>query len=510
MRVLEPADVGPWVREVLLNPHREKPVVAVTTHPRTGNTWIEPKDLAATLEDLADVVCLETGDATWELTDAVPPRLDVYGGAVRVWWPDLREDSDPYDHRLYFIRSAGQARAVFDEIVRSVRQEAKKPEKAAIATATVRSISGTTVELEAGEFEGELRYADIPLAELARCLAVGMELRARPVQPLGDGRWEFSVQGLLPSPWEWAAQVLEAEAVVTGRVQATRDFGVFVEVLPRVTGLVHVSEIDWTYVNSVEEFVKPGELVAVKVMTFDPTNRKLELSIKRAYGGDPRDVPPLVPGGVPFAWPTEEAPAQAEPPASATALQEQVTSLTAELDAAIADRKALRDRNRELSKQLRSAEDRVQRVERELAPELDPLSSERAFLLGVRLTYARLLDEGTRHDYPLQRMRVGPSFLESLRRLDGVDTEKVLEVCAQVAACMAHELTAREVHQLRDGSRGAGGRVRSSDQAQAWRCSLQVNTPSARRLHWWAIPGNEGQIIEFASVGVHDDFSIPE
>lgn len=41
-------------------------------------------------------------------------------------------------------------------------------------------------------------------------------------------------------------------------------------------------------------------------------------------------------------------------------------------------------------------------------------------------------------------------------------------------------------------------------------CALQVNTPSARRLHWWAIPGKAGQTIEFASVGLHDDFSIPE
>src|SRR5690606_18697623 len=98
----------------------------------------------------------------------------------------------------------------------------------------------------------------------------------------------------------------------------------------------------------------------------------------------------------------------------------------------------------------------------------------------------------------------------SLRKLDGIDIDKVLEVCAQVAANMAHELPAREVHQLRAGSRGAGSRVRASDQAQAWRCSLQANTPSARRLHWWAVPGPEGQVIEFASVGLHDEFRIPE
>jgi hypothetical protein len=84
MRVLQAADVGGWVQQVLLDPRRRRPVVAVTTRPRIGGTWIEPTEFEAALEGLADVVCLETGDATWELTDALPPRLDVYGRDPRL------------------------------------------------------------------------------------------------------------------------------------------------------------------------------------------------------------------------------------------------------------------------------------------------------------------------------------------------------------------------------------------------------------------------------------------
>ena len=107
-------------------------------------------------------------------------------------------------------------------------------------------------------------------------------------------------------------------------------------------------------------------------------------------------------------------------------------------------------------------------------------------------------------------MRAGPQFLASLRSLDGVALDKVLEVCAHVAAGTAHELAAREVHQLRAGTRGAATRVREADGAQAWRCALQVNTPSARRLHWWNVPTDDGAVIEFACVGVHDRVDIPE
>lgn len=95
VRWLQPDDIPGWVSSVLLNESRGKPIVAVTTQPRSGRTWLSPDELAAALGDAAEVVCLVTGETTWELTDALPPRLDVYGGAVRIWWPGLRRDPVP-------------------------------------------------------------------------------------------------------------------------------------------------------------------------------------------------------------------------------------------------------------------------------------------------------------------------------------------------------------------------------------------------------------------------------
>lgn len=79
---------------------------------------------------------------------------------------------------------------------------------------------------------------------------------------------------------------------------------------------------------------------------------------------------------------------------------------------------------------------------------------------------------------------------------------KDVEVCPHVAAGIAHTIAAREVHQLRAGSRGAQSRFRPDDGAQAWRCELQVNTLSARRMHWWSVPG--------PNVDVHDAYGIPD
>jgi hypothetical protein len=163
----------------------------------------------------------------------------------------------------------------------------------------------------------------------------------------------------------------------------------------------------------------------------------------------------------------------------------------------------------DLRRQLRSREDRLRTIESRSRGDVDPTSSETAFLAAVRIDHARRFNESDRHRYPLRRMRVGREFLARLRAIDGVPIEKVVEVCAQVACLRAHEIPGREVHELRAGPAGAPAVVRKRDGAKAWRCSLQDGTPSARRLHWWDVPGPDGRTIEFASVAVHDDFSIP-
>jgi len=481
MRVLEAQDVGAWVR-TLLHPDRERPVVAVTTQPGSSSTWIDPARLDAAIGDPADVVCLETGDATWAFAAALPPRLDVYGGAVRVWWPGLHTGSDPYDHRLFFLHSPVEAEAVFDRIVAAVRSRAadRPRAEAAVVSATVHRIEGEEIWLDADGHVGVLRQADLPLADLARAVAVGLILRVQPLRCGADGTWEFSARGLLPSPWERVLAELKIGDVVLGAVQNVVDYGAFVDLLPQVAGLVHKSEIDWTFVESVGDFVQMGQLVPVKLVAFDRDGRKIELSIKRALGTDPRELPSLVPDGPPFRWPEQAAAAPARAQEFVPAQQElqpddgmraRVRELEDELAAAAADRAQLAEQNRtlrlqaqELRRELRSAEDRHEALERRVASAADPLSSERAFLLGVRQTYARMFEEGDRLQYPLRRMRVGPEFLASLRALDGIDLDKVLEVCAQVAADKSHEIAAREVHQLRAGSRGAGTHVRADEQ----------------------------------------------
>ena len=107
------------------------------------------------------------------------------------------------------------------------------------------------------------------------------------------------------------------------------------------------------------------------------------------------------------------------------------------------------------------------------------------------------------HDRPLPGYSVGPRFLDSLSRLEGIKEEKVADVVFEVVTGLAPQIPGREVHHLRIGAGGDNPvRVRE-DGAMAWRASLQVKTPSARRLHYWILPNGD---IELARVATHDDF----
>ncbi len=65
-----------------------------------------------------------------------------------------------------------------------------------------------------------------------------------------------------------------------GKVKSIMPYGAFVEVMPGVDGLLHISELEWRKVDKVEEILKEGDLVKFKVTGKDPKTGKLKLSRK--------------------------------------------------------------------------------------------------------------------------------------------------------------------------------------------------------------------------------------
>ncbi len=85
---------------------------------------------------------------------------------------------------------------------------------------------------------------------------------------------------------DWVKQLtreVKAGETFEGRVTRILDFGAFVEILPKVEGLVHISELAPYRVNTVDDIVKIGQMVHVLVHEIDTMGR-LNLSMKRAEG----------------------------------------------------------------------------------------------------------------------------------------------------------------------------------------------------------------------------------
>jgi small subunit ribosomal protein S1 len=72
--------------------------------------------------------------------------------------------------------------------------------------------------------------------------------------------------------------------VVEGRVTKIVAFGAFVQILPGVEGLVHISELAQHHVESPAEVVRPGDELKVKILEVDDSRRRLSLSVKRVEG----------------------------------------------------------------------------------------------------------------------------------------------------------------------------------------------------------------------------------
>jgi small subunit ribosomal protein S1 len=97
----------------------------------------------------------------------------------------------------------------------------------------------------------------------------------------------LGLKQLTASPWDNVQTKYPPGAIVTGRVTRLMDFGAFVELEPAVEGLIHVSELAPQRVRRVQDVVREGQEVRVAVLSVDPGQRRISLSLKAALPKEP-------------------------------------------------------------------------------------------------------------------------------------------------------------------------------------------------------------------------------
>ena len=95
-----------------------------------------------------------------------------------------------------------------------------------------------------------------------------------------EGRVSLSFKATTPGPWDGVEQKLAAGDVIEGTVKRLTDFGAFVEVLPGIDGLVHISQISHKRVENPKDVLKVGQEVTVKVLEVNAADERVSLSIK--------------------------------------------------------------------------------------------------------------------------------------------------------------------------------------------------------------------------------------
>jgi small subunit ribosomal protein S1 len=86
-------------------------------------------------------------------------------------------------------------------------------------------------------------------------------------------------------PWQQVLESYHEGDEVEGKVTKVVTFGAFVEIMPGVEGLVHISELAQHHVENPREVVSQGDLVRAKIIEVDAERRRLSLSLKRVEGG---------------------------------------------------------------------------------------------------------------------------------------------------------------------------------------------------------------------------------
>ena len=110
-----------------------------------------------------------------------------------------------------------------------------------------------------------------------------------------DGHGDVNIFGenaeVINAALDWVKKIVtvpEVGQVYKGKVKTIVQFGAFVEILPNKDGLLHISEIEWRKVNKVEDVLKEGQEVEVKIIDIDPKSGKIKLSRKELLPRPPR------------------------------------------------------------------------------------------------------------------------------------------------------------------------------------------------------------------------------
>ena len=216
---------------------------------------------------------------------------------------DIRrvQDLDEYLHKTLRCRVIELNRSRNNVVLAAAPCSRRSAARFASASST-RSTSGQVVEgtisniVDFGAFvdldgiDGLIHISELSWSHVnhpSEVLEIGQTVRVKVLDIDRDRqRISLGLKQTQADPWQEVLDSYQQGDVVHGRVTKVVTFGAFVEILPGVEGLVHISELAAHHVENPREVVSQGQDVLVKIIEIDAERRRLSLSLKRVAEDD--------------------------------------------------------------------------------------------------------------------------------------------------------------------------------------------------------------------------------
>ncbi|MEB6319670.1 30S ribosomal protein S1 [Staphylococcus xylosus] len=190
------------------------------------------------------------------------------------------EELDPANNRVILSRKAVEAlenAEKKDELLESLNE-------GDIIEGKVARLTNFGAFVDIGGVDGlvhvsELSHEHVKSPEDVVAIGDSVKVKIKSVDKDSE-RISLSIKDTLPSPFEAIKGEINEGEVIEGTVVRLTNFGAFVEIQPGVQGLVHISEISHSHIGTPGEVLQPGEKVSVKILSVDPENERISLSIK--------------------------------------------------------------------------------------------------------------------------------------------------------------------------------------------------------------------------------------
>lgn len=159
-------------------------------------------------------------------------------------------------------------------------------EKGQVLEGVIKNMTNFGVFIDLGGVDGLLHITDISWGRInhpEEMLRLDQKVNVV-VLDFDDDKKRISLgmKQLTSHPWESLSADIQVGTRVKGKIVNVADYGPFLEVIPGVEGLIHVSEMSWSqHLRNPQDFLKVGDEIEAVVLTLDRDERKMSLGIKQ-------------------------------------------------------------------------------------------------------------------------------------------------------------------------------------------------------------------------------------